>query len=200
MNVTQVLSELAEIKTFMDRQVASERDVSVMATSQAAAFCKKVHKLSTLNAPQANQLVDAFDACAFGNDHKAQFQEAVSSKLMGDVQEDTSQGKTQHIKIDRYMLEQKWKEMGDTRFDISRKPELMKQCFFGIGCFYPSEPSLARAAIILATHGCGITNPTVETLRNLLLNLKRTIQAGREHGPRTFPFSPIKHSSMMTPR
>ena len=83
MNVQQLRVELVEIRSFMDRQAAANRDITRMRAQQSSQFAKKVVKLPTFSAIDANQLVDAFELCPFSGEEKSKFGEVVADKLMG---------------------------------------------------------------------------------------------------------------------
>ncbi len=193
MNVQQLLVELAEIRSFMDRQAAANRDITRMRAQQSSQFAKKVVRLPTFSAIDANQLVDAFELCPFSGEEKSKFGEVVADKLMGGGEAGGSSDsqRYQTIKIENYLLEQKYLEIGDPRLDIAVKPDMLAAVFGGNGCFFPSEPSVARGAVLLATVGLGIQVTNVSTLHTLHEDLKRAIVNMREQQAHNYPFARI---------
>ncbi|MDP7398788.1 MAG: hypothetical protein QF541_18110, partial [Lentisphaeria bacterium] len=55
------IEQAGELKTFFERQIEKGHDISNMANNHLKLFEKKVRKLPTLDATDANKLVDTFE-------------------------------------------------------------------------------------------------------------------------------------------
>jgi len=194
MNVPQLLAEMNELKTFFERQIEKGHDISNMANNQLKHFEKKVRKLPTLDATDANKLVDTFETARFPDECKLKFSQVVADKLMGGNDDiyDNKGSLSQHIRIEHYLTEQKTNELASASIDISVKTNFLAEVYADLGCFHACEPSIARGAIILGTHGIGSNTATANTLHNLHLDLKQALTYIREERASTFRFGYIK--------
>ena len=186
MNTQAMCCELQEVKIFMDRQIAKGNSIAAIANAQAAQFINKVNTLPLLTSPDANSLVDAFDACPFDAQHKADFASAIASKLS--VAPVVHASKLQRFNVDNYLTGQMWADIGSTTVDIGTKSTMLANLYLKNGVFHASEPSYGRGAIILATHGLHDQNPGKDTLHNLVKDLKMLIGESRGDSSCPFPY------------
>lgn len=185
MTARAMCCEMHEIKLFMDRQIWKGNSIAAIANAQAAQFINKVNMLPMLTSPDANSLVDAFDAAPFDAQHKADFASAIASKLS--VAPAVHASKLQQFNVDNYLTEKLWTDIGSSTVDIVVKSNMLANLYLQNGVFHASEPSYGRGAIILATHGLHNQNPDKGTLHNLVKDLKMLISSSR--GDRSCPFS-----------
>ena len=178
--------ELQEVKIFMDRQIAKGNSIAAIAIAQAAQFINKVNTLPLLTSPDANSLVDAFDACPFDAQQKADFSSAIASKLSGAPVVHAS--KLQRFNVDNYLTEKLWTDIGSPTLDIGVKSTMLANLYLKNGVFHASEPSYGRGAIILATHGLHDQNPGKDTLHNIVKDLKMLICLSRGDSSCPFPY------------
>ena len=176
MDALALAREIAEMGRFMDREALAGRSVALIAAKQSAQFEAKLARIAHLTAQQANDLSDAFMRVSFTVDQKSTFASKIADTLGGDIRT-VATTKTQMIDIENYMPPQLWEILDDTSVDIGVKSLHVANLFAALEVTTASEPSIARAAVVLATIGLANVVPSVDTLHNLHIHLTAGVKA-----------------------
>ena len=176
MDAFALAREIAEMGRFMDREALAGRSVALIAAKQSAQFEAKLARIAHLTAQQANDLSDAFMRVSFTVDQKSTFASKIADTLGGDIRT-VATTETQKIDIVNYMPPQLWEILDDTSVDIGVKSLHVANLFAALEVTTASEPSIARAAVVLATIGLANVVPSVDTLHNLHIHLKAGVKA-----------------------
>jgi hypothetical protein len=94
--------------------------------------------------------------------------------------------RAQKIEIEHCMPPQLWDVLGDGNVDIAVKSQHTANLFSALGVTVASEPSVARAAVVIATIGLPNISPSVDTLHNLHVHLKAAIKLASHDRARVF--------------
>ncbi len=179
-----MVRELVEIGRCMDRETRAGRSVESIATKQSAQLEAKLCRIIDLTAHPAIELSDVFGMASSTAGQKSSFANKLAGVLGGAMT--ASYRRAQKIDIEQYMPPQLWDVLDDGNMDIALKSQHIANLFAALEATVANEPSVARAAVVLATIGLSNIAPSVDTLHTLHVHLNAAVKLTSHDRARVF--------------
>ena len=182
MNATALIAEITSVTEFVTQRRAAQRDVNAMLAVHHSQFLKKIRNMRSLDVKDATSVQDTLTHAPWSDEQKNTLMIVVSERLCS-VTPGRSHNGTQFSKCDNfehYLSAKDWAVVDDVAININIKAITVLHRGCKLGFKHLKDNVFQTMTAILAVRGLNELHPTIETLHNIAMMLKRNFALERD--------------------